>query len=149
MTQYKAKPRRSPITTSSRKKQRGMHFNAPSHIRRIKMSAPLSKELQKKYGVRCLPVRKEDEVRVICGFQGGRDGKIIRCYRKKWTIHIDKISNTKANGATYHPGIHPSNVEITKIKIDKCRKALLDRKNRNTTGALQKKLGGSGMADVE
>lgn len=41
------------------------HFKAPSHIRRKIMSAPLSKELRKKYNVRSMPVRKDDEVMVI------------------------------------------------------------------------------------
>jgi ribosomal protein uL24 len=30
------------------------------------MSAPLSKELRKKYNVRSIPIRKDDEVMVIC-----------------------------------------------------------------------------------
>ena len=36
----------------------------------------------------------------------------------------------KANGQTVPIGIHPSKVMITKLKLDKDRKALLDRKNR-------------------
>ena len=44
--------------TSSRRKQRKRHFEAPSHIRRKLMSAPLSKELRQKYGVRSMPIRK-------------------------------------------------------------------------------------------
>jgi large subunit ribosomal protein L26e len=42
-------------------------------------------------------------------------GKIIRCYRAKWVIHIDKITREKANGATVHVGIHPSNVRLMLI----------------------------------
>ena len=38
--------------TSSRRKQRKRQFTAPSHIRRKLMSAPLSKDLRAKYGVR-------------------------------------------------------------------------------------------------
>ena len=34
----------------------------------------------------------------------------MRVYRKKYVIHIDKITRTKANGSTVHIGIHPSNV---------------------------------------
>ena len=50
--------------TSDRSKSRKRHFSAPSHIRRRLMSAPLSKELRTKYGVRSMPVRKDDEVQV-------------------------------------------------------------------------------------
>lgn len=52
------------LVTSSRRKQRKRHFNAPSHQRRIIMSSPLSKELRQKYGVRSIPIRKDDEVQV-------------------------------------------------------------------------------------
>jgi large subunit ribosomal protein L26e len=54
------------LVTSSRRKNRQRHFKAPSHIRRKVMSAPLSKELRKKYGVRSIPIRKDDEVQVTC-----------------------------------------------------------------------------------
>merc|ERR1712007_31316 len=88
-------------------------------------------DLRAKYNVRSLPVRKEDDVRVKRGGHKGRDGKVVACYRKKWVIHVDKITREKANGATVQIGIHPSNVEITKLKLDKDRKALLKRKGRN------------------
>lgn len=48
--------------SSSRRKNRKRHFQAPSHIRRKLMSAPLSKELRTKYNVRAMPIRKDDEV---------------------------------------------------------------------------------------
>jgi large subunit ribosomal protein L26e len=53
------------LVSSSRRKNRKRHFTAPSHIRRKIMSAPLSKELRKKHGVRSIPVRKDDEV-IVC-----------------------------------------------------------------------------------
>lgn len=56
------------LVTSSRRKQRKAHFNAPSHIRRRIMSAPLSKDLRQKYGVRSIPIRKDDEVQVCLVF---------------------------------------------------------------------------------
>jgi len=38
----------------------------------------------------------------------------------------------KASGATVQVGIHPSKCVITKLKLDKDRKAILDRKNSET-----------------
>ena len=49
---------------SARRKSRKAHFTAPSHQRRIIMSAPLSHELRKRYNVRSLPIRRDDEVRI-------------------------------------------------------------------------------------
>ena len=55
------------LVSSSRRKNRKRHFNAPSHIRRKLMSSPLSKELRQKYNVRSIPIRKDDEVQVNRG----------------------------------------------------------------------------------
>ena len=118
------------IKCGSRRKARRAHFQAPSHVRRILMSAPLSKELRAKYNVRSMPVRKDDEVRVKRGGFKGREGKVTAAYRLKWVIHVDKVQREKANGATVPVGVHPSNVEITKLKLTANRKRILERKNR-------------------
>lgn len=52
------------LVTSSRRKNRKRHFSAPSHIRRVLMSSPLSKELRQKFNVKSMPIRKDDEVQV-------------------------------------------------------------------------------------
>ena len=109
--------------TSSRRKQRRAHFSAPSHIRYRIMSATLSKTLRTKYGVRALPIRKDDEVVVMRGTRKGSKGKVVQVHRKKWAIHIDKLTKNKANGAPYQIPIHPSNVAITKVKEAKDRMA--------------------------
>ena len=70
---------------------------------------------------RSLPIRKDDEVRITRGKYKGREGKVIQVYRKKWTIHIDRVTRDKSNGATTPIGIHPSKVVITSIKLDKDR----------------------------
>merc|ERR1712099_49375 len=110
----------------------GAHGTAPSHIRRKLMSAPLSKDLRTKYSVRSLPIRREDEVMIVRGHYHDREGKVTCVYRKKFRIHIDRVTRDKANGQTVPIGIHPSKVVITKLKLDKDRKALLDRRNRST-----------------
>ena len=122
----------STSVSNSRRKSRKAHFTAPSHERRIIMSAALSSELRNKYHVRSIPVRKDDEVSVVRGTYKGREGKVIQCYRKKWVIHIERITREKASGATVQVGIHPSKCVVTKLKLDKDRKQILERKNRET-----------------
>ena len=102
--------------TSSRRKCRKAHFAAPSHIRHRIMSATLSKELRKKHGIRSVPIRKDDEVVIMRGTNRGHKGKVIQVFRKKWAIHIDKLTKNKANGAPYQLPIHPSNVAVTKLR---------------------------------
>jgi large subunit ribosomal protein L26e len=97
------------------------------------MSAPLSKELREKHNTRAIPVRKDDEVMVVRGTYKGREGKVVQVYRKKWVIHIDRVSREKVNGATAPIGISPSKVVITNLKLDKSRVAILDRKGKKET----------------
>ncbi|GIX83887.1 60S ribosomal protein L26 [Caerostris extrusa] len=119
------------LVTASRRKNRKRHFNAPSHIRRVIMSSPLSKELRQKYGVRSVPIRKDDEVMITRGhYKGPQVGKIVQVYRKKYVVHIERIQREKANGASVYVGIHPSKVVIVKLKMDKDRKLLLERRAR-------------------
>ncbi|CAN6713713.1 unnamed protein product [Malus baccata var. baccata] len=116
----------NPRVTSSRRKNRKAHFTAPSSVRRVLMSAPLSTDLRSKYNVRSMPVRKDDEVQVVRGTYKGREGKVVQVYRRKWVIHIERITREKVNGST---------VVITKLRLDKDRKSLLDRKAKGRAAA--------------
>merc|ERR1711898_91145 len=122
---------------------RKAHFSAPSSDRRKIMSSHLNKELKAKWNVKSMPIRKDDEVIVVRGSNRGREGKVIQAYRKKYVIHIERVTREKSNGSTVNVGIHPSNVMITKLKLDKDRRAILDRKD--TTKELAK---GKGKYDA-
>merc|ERR1711974_58819 len=112
---------------SSRRKSRKEHFNAPSSVRRVIMSAPLSKELREKYNVRSIPLRKDDEVVLKRGSNKGREGKITACYRLKYVIHVERVTREKTNGQSVPIGIAASKVEVTKLKLDKDRESILER----------------------
>merc|ERR1739840_21187 len=128
------------LKTASRRKNRKEYFNAPSHIRRIFMSAPLSKELRQKYNVRSMPIRKDDEVQVVRGhYKGQQMGKVTQVYRKKFVVYIERIQREKANGANVHVGIHPSKTVIVKLKLDKDRKKILERKAMRRAKAMADK----------
>ncbi|KAI9019044.1 translation protein SH3-like domain-containing protein [Hyaloraphidium curvatum] len=122
--------KQNPAVSSSRRKSRKAHFSAPSSARRHIMSAPLSKELREKHKVRSMPIRKDDEVQVVRGTNKGRDGKVIAVYRRKWVIHVERVTKEKTNGATVPLPLDPSKVVITKLKLDKDRRNLLSRKGR-------------------
>lgn len=70
------------------------------------------------------------QVRIVRGTFKGREGKITAVYRRKWVIHIERITREKVNGQTVNVGIDPSKVVLTKLKMDKDRKALLERKGK-------------------
>ncbi|KAK9446784.1 60S ribosomal protein uL24 [Limtongia smithiae] len=114
--------------SSSRSKSRKAHFAAPSSVKRVIMSAPLSKELREKYKVRSVPIRKDDEISVVRGSYKGKDGKVSQVYRLKYSIQVEKLTRSKRDGSTVPISVHPSKVVITKLKIDKDREDLLARK---------------------
>mmetsp|Transcript_32086 Transcript_32086/g.73770 ORF Transcript_32086/g.73770 Transcript_32086/m.73770 type:complete len:137 (-) Transcript_32086:366-776(-) len=120
----------SPDVTSSRRKNRKAHFGAHSEARRKRMSSNLSKELQARHGVRSMPIRKDDEVMITRGIFKTREGKVTAVYRKKWVVHVERISREKVNGVTVPVGIPASSLVITKLKMDKDRKHALERKSR-------------------
>merc|ERR1712203_727952 len=120
----------------------GRYFQAPSHIRRRFMSTPLSKELRQKYNVRSIPIRKDDEVQVVRGhYKGQQVGKVVSVYRKKFCIYIERIQREKANGASVYVGIHPSKVCVVKLKMDKDRKKIIDRRAKGRAEATGKEKG--------
>lgn len=119
--------------SSSRRKSRKAHFTSDSTERQVLMSANLNKDLQEKYKMRSIPIRAEDEVKVVRGTYKDREGKVVQVYRRKFVIHIERVTRDKPNGASIQVGIHPSKCVVTKLKIDKDRKALLNRKNRELT----------------
>ena len=42
----------------------------------------------------------------------GREGKIVQVYRKKWVIHIERITREKVNGAPLFETLEQRNVHI-------------------------------------
>lgn len=60
------------------------------------------------FQVRSVPVRKDDEVHVVRGTYKGREGKVVQVYRRKWVIHVERITREKVNGMFFIP--HPCDV---------------------------------------
>lgn len=117
-------------TTSHKpSKQRKYLYNAPLHHRAKIMSAPLSEELRNKYGIRSLPVRKGDRVKVVRGDHKGIEGEVVAVDRKRYRIAIKGIVRKRAGGTEVPFPIHPSKVVITKLYLkDDARKSVLERK---------------------
>mmetsp|Transcript_24651 Transcript_24651/g.39815 ORF Transcript_24651/g.39815 Transcript_24651/m.39815 type:complete len:162 (+) Transcript_24651:123-608(+) len=129
--------------SSSRRKNRRRHFNAPSHVRRNIMGVALSKQLCREYNVPRLavPIRRDDVVKVITGkYKDEQPSKVIRVHRKRYRLYIDNIQREKANGAQVKVPVHYSNVVITKLKLDGFRKNMLKEKSKQKRRA-RKRLG--------
>jgi large subunit ribosomal protein L24 len=111
------------------RKQRKRLFNAPAHIRHKLMAAPLTKELAEKQGVKTLPVRKGDTIRIQRGDNKGFEGKISRVDRQNYRIYIEGLTREKVDGTNIFLPVHPSKVMIKNLSLnDKKRKAVIERK---------------------
>lgn len=114
------------------RKQRKALFNAPLHRRQKLVSAPLSPELRKKYGVRRLPVRKGDKVRIMRGDFKGHENTVVRVDLKRMVIYVDGVTIKKADGTPVFRPIHPSNVMIVELNLDdEWRKKIIERRARS------------------
>ena len=120
------------------------------------MSCHLSRELRTQFKVRALPIRKDDEIEVkrgkapkqskhIIGNNKGKKGKILKVYRKRWCVHVDKITKDSAKGTQVQIPLHPSKLQITSLKMDKDRKKLIEKKKVQEKGKGKYKAGEAAM----
>ena len=113
------------------RKQRKAFFNAPLHVRQKMMSAPLSPELREKYGIRNLPVRKGDKVRIMRGDFKGHEGKVVKVDLRRMKIYVEGVTIKRSDGTPVFRPIHPSNVMIIELDLsDEYRKSIIERRKR-------------------
>ena len=119
-------------SSTQKRKQRKYVHNAPMHVKHKLVGASLSKELRKEHGIRSIPVRKGDTVKIETGNYKSKSGKVTRVSLAKVAVYIDNIDVTRADGTKALYPIHPSNVTITKLDLtDKRRVQKIERINKN------------------
>ncbi|MGD0804079.1 MAG: 50S ribosomal protein L24 [Candidatus Bathyarchaeia archaeon] len=103
--------------------------NAPIHIKRRYISAPLSPNLKTQYGARTMPVIENDTVAITKGDRKLTEGKILRVNTKASRVYIEGVTRTRLDGSTVQIPIRAENVMITKLNLDDdWRKKVLERK---------------------
>ena len=111
------------------RKQRKSFFNAPLHLRHKLLTAPLSEKLKAELGIKRLPVRKGDVVRIMRGDWKGHEGKVTKVDLKRVRIYVEGVTIKKADGTPVLYPIHPSNVQIVKLDLsDEWRKKIIERR---------------------
>jgi len=112
-------------------KQRKYVANAPLHLRHKFMSVTLSKDLRKKYGIRNIPVRVNDKVKITRGSFEGKEGKVERVDSRKIKVYVTGIERPKADGSKVLVPIYPSNLMITDASFDdKRRQKVVERQSK-------------------
>ena len=110
-------------------KNRKRRYNAPSHIMRKYLSAPLSPSLKSEYGTRTMPVRTDDTVSVTKGDHKMSEGRVLRVDMKRGKIYIEGITRTRMDGSNVQIPLRPENVMITKLNLDdNQRRSMLERR---------------------
>ncbi len=98
-------------------KMRKMLYNSPKHRREKIVSSHLSDELFGKYGIRSIPVRKGDTVKIVRGNFKGFEGKVSNVDLKKMKINVEGVLINKADKKQKPRWIDASNVIITKLDL--------------------------------
>ena len=77
--------------------------------------------------VRAVPIRKDDEVLIKRGKFNTQEGKVMAVYRKKFVIHVERMTKEKANSAlgffrfpsfSNHPPMSPLRAQ-TRISLSR------------------------------
>ena len=122
------------------RKQRKRLYQAPAHLRHKLMAAPLSPELAASKGIKTLPVKKGDTVRVMRGDHIGFEGKVNQVDLKRYRIFLEGLTREKVDGTNIFVSVHPSKVMIKNLKLDdKWRKAIVERKKELALSRKEKK----------
>ena len=125
------------FVSSQARKCRKQYFNATKDAKHIALSAQLSKELQETHGIKRLPIHRDDEVQGTIGDRS-ISGKVLEVRLRQMRIIVENCGKVKDNGQHVALPVHPSNLVITKLKMDKHRKELIDKKKAGREAALKK-----------
>jgi len=112
-------------------KQRKALFNHKNHQRSKLLSTRVADFLRDEYGIKRLPLRVGDQVRVSRGEFKDFEGEVLEITRNL-RCKIKECTFEKTDGTQFHPTIHIANLVITKFtkekKMDPWRAKMIERK---------------------
>ncbi|MHB1435194.1 MAG: 50S ribosomal protein L24 [Thermoplasmata archaeon] len=110
----------------SPRRQRRALYEASPPSRRLRMSAPLSRELRARFHTRSLPVRKGDTVRVMAGSFVGQEERVARVDRRSYTVTLENVTvKTGEEKMTALP-VRPNRLLLVRLNLaDPWRRQML------------------------
>ena len=114
-------------------KQRNALRKVKNHQVSKLFTVPLDESLQTEWGIKRLPVRKDDSVRIIAGEFVGIEGKVLEIHKKVRKVTIEEATLQKRDGSNYFVPIPVSKIILTKFgekKMDTWREKMIDRKEK-------------------
>jgi large subunit ribosomal protein L24 len=119
------------IQSKKPRKQRKALYNYKNHQRSKLLSTRVADFLREEYGIKNLPLRVGDDVRIVRGEFKDFEGEVIEI-TKDQRAKIKEAKFEKSDGTEFNPSIHISNLIITKFtkekKMDPWRASLIERK---------------------
>ena len=114
-------------------KMRNMRiYRALNQVVNKQISAPLSKDLRKKYPRRSVRIMVDDTAKVIRGEYKGITGKVSKISTGNSSIAIEGNKKEKLKGDKIDVYIHSSNVIVTSLNTDdKWRIKILEKKPKS------------------
>jgi len=111
-------------------KQRNRQERAPLHEKQKQVRAPLSPELREEYGQRSVRVNAGDTVEVQRGDHAGESGEVVEVDLRATTLHVEDVTQEKADGEEVSRPLEASNVQVTALDLsDDVREARLEEDN--------------------
>lgn len=119
------------VKSKQSRKQRKALYNYKNHERSKLFSTRVADFLRDEYGIKKLPVRVGDSVRITKGEFKDFEGEVLEI-TKNIRCKIKEAQFEKTDGTQFHPAIHVSNLIITKFakekKLDPWRAQMIERK---------------------
>lgn len=113
-------------------KQRKALYNLKNNQRSKLMTCRLADFLSDEYGIKRLPLRVGDSVRICKGEFKDFEGEVLEI-TKNLRVKVKEAEFEKSDGTQFHPTIHVSKLIITKFrkiakKMDAWRGFIIERK---------------------
>ncbi|MHA1293255.1 MAG: 50S ribosomal protein L24 [Promethearchaeota archaeon] len=120
------------ITSKKPKKQRKALYNYKNHQRSKLLSCRLADFLREEYGIKRIPLRVGDQIRIVKGEYKDFEGEVIEI-DENLRVKIKEASFERSDGTAFNPAIHVSNLILTKFKaeakkMDGWRASMIERK---------------------
>ena len=119
------------VRSKQPRKQRKALYSYKNHQRSKLFSTRVADYLRDEYGIKKLPVRVGDNVKITKGEFKDFEGEVLEI-TKDLRCKIKEAQFEKSDGTQFHPAIHVSNLIITKFakekKLDPWRAKIIERK---------------------
>ena len=107
-------------------------YRAMNQVVNKQISAPISKDLRKKYSRRSIRIMADDTVKVIRGEYKGLTGKVTKISTENSGVAIEGNKKEKLKGEKIDVYIHSTNMIITSLNTsDKWRVKILEKKPKS------------------